>query len=99
MVMFGWPGTGMAALGRTRIPSRVRHAALAMTAMRRGRWWSCGFSDLRRSASRVCVRAGHAKQRSVLAVLVLGQSRAVPAELLIDRVWGADPPTSVRNIL
>jgi DNA-binding SARP family transcriptional activator len=42
---------------------------------------------------------GHARQRSVLAVLILDLCRAVSAELLIDRVWGEDPPASVRNVL
>jgi DNA-binding SARP family transcriptional activator/tetratricopeptide (TPR) repeat protein len=45
------------------------------------------------------INAGHAKQRSVLAVLVLDLGRVVPAELLIDRVWGEEPPKSVRNVL
>jgi DNA-binding SARP family transcriptional activator len=45
------------------------------------------------------VDAGHARQRSVLAVLLLNLGRAVPAGELIDRVWGEDPPPSVRNVL
>jgi DNA-binding SARP family transcriptional activator/tetratricopeptide (TPR) repeat protein len=45
------------------------------------------------------VNAGHAKQRSVLAVLLLGLGRIVPVELLIDRVWGEKPPKSVRNVV
>ena len=45
------------------------------------------------------VGLGHPKQRTVAAVLLCELGRAVPAERLIDRVWGEDPPGSVRNIL
>ena len=45
------------------------------------------------------IDAGHAKQRAVLAVLVLDLNQVVPAERLIDRIWGEEPPSSVRNVL
>jgi DNA-binding SARP family transcriptional activator len=43
--------------------------------------------------------AGHSKQCAVLAVLLLDLGAAVSPELLIDRVWGEEPPPSVRNVL
>ncbi|MEV0678712.1 BTAD domain-containing putative transcriptional regulator [Actinosynnema sp. NPDC050436] len=42
---------------------------------------------------------GHAKQRGVLAVLLVEANRVVPAERLLDRVWGGDPPSRGRNTL
>ncbi|QKV92924.1 tetratricopeptide repeat protein [Streptomyces sp. NA02950] len=45
------------------------------------------------------VDLGHPKQRAVAAVLLCEPNRALPAEQLIDRVWGEDPPGSVRNVL
>jgi DNA-binding SARP family transcriptional activator/Tfp pilus assembly protein PilF len=45
------------------------------------------------------IGTGHPRQRAVLAVLLLDLGRVVPVQLLIDRVWGEDPPASVRNVL
>jgi DNA-binding winged helix-turn-helix (wHTH) protein len=38
-----------------------------------------------------------AKLRALLAVLALHAGRAVPADQLVDALWGGDPPIAVRN--
>src|SRR6476661_5843782 len=38
-----------------------------------------------------------AKLRPLLAVLALHVGRVVPAEQLVDALWGDDPPAAVRN--
>jgi DNA-binding SARP family transcriptional activator/Tfp pilus assembly protein PilF len=45
------------------------------------------------------IGTGHPRQRAVLAVLLFDLGHVVPAQVLIDRVWGEDPPASVRNVL
>jgi DNA-binding SARP family transcriptional activator/tetratricopeptide (TPR) repeat protein len=45
------------------------------------------------------VHAGGARQRSVLAALAVDVGGAVPAETLIDRVWGQAPPPRARHAL
>lgn len=42
---------------------------------------------------------GGPKQRLVLAHLVLRANQVVPAEVLIDAVWGEEPPQAARNTL
>lgn len=42
---------------------------------------------------------GGLKQRAVLAHLILQANRIVPAERLIDDLWGQDPPDTARNTL
>ena len=45
-----------------------------------------------------CAIAG-AKERAVLAYLLLHAGKAVPADRLIDELWGDEPPESARNSL
>jgi serine/threonine protein kinase len=42
---------------------------------------------------------GGPKQRAVLAHLILRANRVVPADLLIDGLWGEEPPESARKTL
>ena len=55
-----------------------------------------GELEVRGDDDRPIVVTG-AKQRALLAVLALQASRAVPAEQLVDALWGDDPPPAVRN--
>ncbi|MCP2163237.1 AfsR/SARP family transcriptional regulator [Goodfellowiella coeruleoviolacea] len=56
-----------------------------------------GTLDVRLSGAPVPL--GHARQKAVLAVLLFDVNRVVPAEGLIDRVWGGHPPARARSVL
>src|SRR5215207_7170919 len=45
------------------------------------------------------ITLGGPKQRAVLAHLLLRANHLVPADVLIDEVWGEEPPETARNAL
>jgi DNA-binding SARP family transcriptional activator len=47
----------------------------------------------------VTASLGGARQRAVLAVLVLHAGRVVPASRLVDEVWPTDPPETADNLI
>ena len=42
---------------------------------------------------------GGGKQRALLAILLLHANQVVPADRLIDELWGEDPPGTANNVL
>src|SRR4051812_29791286 len=55
-----------------------------------------GGLEVRNDDEQNVVVAG-AKLRALLAVLTLHVGRVVPAEQIVDALWGEDPPAAVRN--
>ena len=55
------------------------------------------FGTLRADIDGVAVELGPPKQRAVLAILALDAGRVVPADALIDAVWGETPPRTAAH--
>jgi DNA-binding SARP family transcriptional activator/tetratricopeptide (TPR) repeat protein len=45
------------------------------------------------------VPVGHARQKAVLAVLLVEANRVIPTDSLVDRVWGDHAPAQARSVL
>jgi DNA-binding SARP family transcriptional activator len=56
-----------------------------------------GPLEVRRDGQTITV--GRGKQRALLAVLALNAGRVVPAERLIDELWGDEPPATAATAL
>lgn len=57
------------------------------------------FGDIELRAAGQLLDVGTPRQQAVLAALAIDAGRPVPIAVLIDRVWGSDPPTESRNVL
>ena len=51
------------------------------------------------SAGDGAIKLGGPKQRAVLAHLILRANRPVPVDILIDGLWGEEPPETAKNTL
>ena len=51
------------------------------------------------SAGEGAIKMGGPKQRAVLVHLILRANRLVPIDLLIDGIWGEEPPETAKNTL
>ena len=57
------------------------------------------LGPLQASANGAALPLGAAKQRAVLAILLINRNRIVPIDSLIDAVWQEQPPPEVRGSL
>jgi len=65
---------------------------------RRMEFWVLGSMEVIENG-RGPIPIGGPKQRAVLAHLLLRANHLVPTDVLIDQVWGEEPPETVRNAL
>ncbi|MEV4639392.1 BTAD domain-containing putative transcriptional regulator [Actinoplanes sp. NPDC049548] len=57
------------------------------------------LGDVRALRASVALDLGPAKQRAVLAVLLLTAGRPVPVHQIVDAVWGDEPPENGANVV
>ncbi|AGL14881.1 transcriptional activator domain-containing protein [Actinoplanes sp. N902-109] len=57
------------------------------------------LGDLRAIRGNTTLELGPAKQRAVLAVLLLNAGRPVPVPQIVDAVWGDEPPENGANVV
>ena len=57
------------------------------------------FGEVRLYSAGRSLDVGAPRRQAILAALAVDAGRPVPIETLVDRVWGDDPPTEVRNVL
>ncbi|OMC57168.1 regulator [Mycobacterium sp. IS-836] len=67
--------------------------------MAQGDLWFGVLGPLRLSANGIDVPLGAAKQRAVLATLLINRNRTVPVDSLIDAAWQERPPPEARGSL
>ena len=58
--------------------------------------WILGPMEVYRAGSPVAIPAG--KQRGLLALLALRAGSVQSSDLLIDALWGEEPPETARNV-
>ena len=78
---------------RVLVPSRPRRRVYGETMHFRV------LGPLEVDAGGAAITLGGPKQRAVLAHLLIRSNEVVPAEILVDEVWGEDPPEEVRNVI
>ncbi|MBM2823747.1 MAG: OmpR/PhoB-type protein, partial [Thermoleophilia bacterium] len=80
---------GLSPRGRTCFATRVARDRIEFRVL--------GPLEVASGSERIAL--GGAKQRAVLAVLLLRAGEVVPVERLVDEVWGVDPPPSAAHTL